>query len=187
MKIKIIIKKFFTKAKSCFLHLHVGKNSYIGKNVKFKNPKEYLIGARVSIRPNVEIFCDEISIGDDSDIGTRTRFDGKVEIQQSVLIGPDCYISSYDHNYKDISKSIKDAGIVDKGKIIIGNETWIGIHSVIVGGVSIGKHCVIGANSVVTQDIPDYSVVVGAPAKIISRYDFEKNMYIKLKESEKNE
>lgn len=48
-------------------------------------------------------------------------------------------------------------------------------------GVSIGKHCVIGANSVVTQDIPDYSVVVGAPAKIISRYDFEKNMYIKLK------
>ena len=52
---------------------------------------------------------------------------------------------------------------------MIGDDTWIGTNVVIAGTVEIGKHCVIGANSVVTHDIPDYSVAVGCPAKVIKK------------------
>ena len=55
----------------------------------------------------------------------------------------------------------------------IGDDTWIGTNVVIAGTVVIGKHCVIGANSVVTHDIPDYSVVAGAPCKVIKQYNTE--------------
>ena len=55
----------------------------------------------------------------------------------------------------------------------IGDGSWLGTHVVIAGNVKIGKHCVIGANSVVTKDIPDYCVAVGIPAKIIKKYNFD--------------
>ena len=60
--------------------------------------------------------------------------------------------------------------ILDKGPISIGENTWIG-ENVCVIGSSIGKHCVIGSNSVVLSNIPDYSVAVGSPAKVIKRYN----------------
>jgi len=62
---------------------------------------------------------------------------------------------------------------------MIGEGSWIGTKVSIIGSVRIGKHCVIGANSVVTKDIPDFSVAVGAPAKVIKRYDFERKEWIK--------
>ena len=62
--------------------------------------------------------------------------------------------------------------------VIIGDGTWLG-ENVCVIGAKIGKNCVIGANSVVTKDIPDYCVAVGVPAKIIKRYCFENNKWIK--------
>lgn len=61
-----------------------------------------------------------------------------------------------------------DQGIVQRGqKVSIGDGSYVGINSVIVGNVNIGKHCVIGANSVVTKDVPEYCVAVGSPAKVI--------------------
>ena len=70
--------------------------------------------------------------------------------------------------------------IHEKG-IEIGDDSWIGINSVIVGNVRIGKHCVIGANSVVNKNIPDYSIAVGSPAKVIKRYNFEKKEWEHIK------
>lgn len=64
--------------------------------------------------------------------------------------------------------------------ITIGKDTWIGAHVSIIGNVSIGKHCVIAANSVVVKDIPDYSVAAGVPAKVIKKYSFEKEEWIKV-------
>lgn len=66
----------------------------------------------------------------------------------------------------------RDQPVKQLNDVIIGDDTWIGEHAVIIGA-SIGKHCVIGSNSVVTHDIPDFSIAVGTPAKIIKRYDFE--------------
>ena len=70
-------------------------------------------------------------------------------------------------------------GVTQKRDVVIGNGSWIGEHVCIIGA-SIGRHCVIGANSVVTRDIPDYSVAVGSPAVIIKKYDFNLNKWIKV-------
>ncbi len=58
-------------------------------------------------------------------------------------------------------------------KVYIGDGSYIGINAVIIGNVKIGRHCVIGENSVVTKDVPDYTVVAGNPAKIIRQYNNE--------------
>jgi acetyltransferase-like isoleucine patch superfamily enzyme len=52
----------------------------------------------------------------------------------------------------------------------IGDGSWLGYGTVVLPGVTIGKHVVVGANSVVTHDIPNYSVAVGVPAKVIKRF-----------------
>lgn len=140
----------------------------------------------MSIRPDVDLFAgNKFEIGDNCDVGVRNRFDGEIIIEDSVLFGPDNYISSTDHCYTDINAPIIDQGAVLVSKnghseLRIGEGSWIGTHCAIIGCVHIGKHCVIGANTVVTRDIPDYSVVVGNPARIIKKYNFasEKWEYI---------
>ena len=62
---------------------------------------------------------------------------------------------------------------------IFGDGTWLGANVVVVGNVSISKQCVIGANSVVTKDIPDYCVATGLPAKVIKQNDFNQKIWIK--------
>lgn len=157
---------------------------YIGKHCNIKEGRNIHLGKDVSIRPFCDIFasCDGVKIGDNCDIGTRNRIAGKVIMESNVLTGPDVFICSYDHEYRDPSKAIieqKEYTPCRNGHncLIIGNGSWIGIHSVISGDVHIGKHCVIGANSVVTEDIPDYCVAVGAPAKVVKRYNFESKVW----------
>lgn len=124
-------------------------------------------------------------IGQGSDIGTRTRIDGKFHIGKNVLMGPDNYISLYDHSYEDIHVPIISQGVYKPNKnghddIRIGDGTWIGTHCAIIGDVHIGRNCVIGANSVVTHDVPDYCVAVGAPARIIKKYNVESGEWEKV-------
>lgn len=64
------------------------------------------------------------------------------------------------------------------GGIIIDSGSWIGANSIILPGVRIGKNSVIGANSIVSSDIPDYCVAVGIPAKVIKRFDIIKKEWI---------
>lgn len=64
--------------------------------------------------------------------------------------------------------------------VYIGFGTWLGTNVVIADARHIGHNCVIGANSVVTSDIPDYCVAVGIPAKVIKKYDFKKKSWIKV-------
>ena len=82
------------------------------------------------------------------------------------------------HFVGDINVPVIDQGIVQRGqKVSIGGGSYIGINAVIVGNVKIGNHCVIGANSVVTKDVPDYCVAVGSPAKILKRYNLETQLW----------
>ena len=104
-----------------------------------------------------------------------------VNIGSDVNIAPFVFISDHNHKFEDPDKPIKDQGICIKegGAVMIGEGSWIGTKVSIIGSVRIGKHCVIGANSVVTKDIPDYSVAVGSPARVIKFYDFEKGEWVK--------
>lgn len=102
-------------------------------------------------------------------------------IGQNVLTADKVYISDNLHNYDDISIPIIKQPIKQVSSVVIGNGSWLG-ENVCVIGAKIGENCVIGANSVVTKDIPDYSVAVGVPAKIIKRYCIEEKVWKKTDE-----
>ena len=147
------------------------------------------MGNGVQIRPECDLFAGSVfEIGNNCDIGTRNRIAGEVIIKNNVLFGPDNFVCSYDHSYMDIEKPIMFQGCYSPSKnghteLLIGEGTWIGTHCVIIGDVHIGKNCVIGANSVVTRDIPDYCVAVGAPAEIVKNYNFENNQWLTVEKN----
>ena len=96
----------------------------------------------------------------------------KIHIGKNVLTADKVYISDCIHTYNDINFPVMNQEVISLNEIKIGDHSWLGENVVIIGA-SVGKHCIIGSNSVVTNDIPDYSVAVGAPARVIKRYDFD--------------
>lgn len=103
-----------------------------------------------------------------------------IHIGKDVLIADKVYISDNIHSYEDVNTPIINQPILHKGDVNIGDNSWIG-ENVSIIGANIGKHCIIGANSVVIKDIPDFSVAVGSPAKVIKRYNSEKKIWEKVK------
>lgn len=102
----------------------------------------------------------------------------KIILEENVLTADKVYISDNQHGYSNIEVPIMFQPIVQKNEVRIGKGTWIGENACIIG-VTIGKNCVIGANSVVINNVPDYCVVVGSPARIVKRYNFQSNNWQK--------
>jgi lipopolysaccharide O-acetyltransferase len=95
----------------------------------------------------------------------------QVVIGEHVLLARNVYISDHAHAFEDIKTPIINQGIQGIAPVSIGRGTWLGQNVVVLPGVTIGEHCVIGANSVVNSSIPDYSVAVGAPARVVKKYN----------------
>ena len=96
---------------------------------------------------------------------------GGIEIGSNVMIGPHCIIQSQNHVFEDVTKPISLQGYV-RMPVTIEDDCWIGAQVIILPGVHIGRGSVVGAGSVVTKNIPPYSVAVGNPARVIrSRLD----------------
>ena len=96
----------------------------------------------------------------------------RYKIGDHLLTGNDVLISDNNHGViekKDLQISPQDRSLSSKGEIIIGNNVWIGDKACIIGKVTIGDGAIIGANSVVTKDVPAYSVVAGVPAKLLKQ------------------
>ena len=91
----------------------------------------------------------------------------QVVIEENVLIADRVYISDAEHKYKDTQIPIRLQGDYFKGAIRLMQGCWLGIGVVVLPGVTIGKHSVVSANSVVTRDVPDYAIAAGNPAKVI--------------------
>ncbi|MNR25572.1 Maltose O-acetyltransferase [compost metagenome] len=94
------------------------------------------------------------------------------------MLAQNIVVSGLNHGYEDPNvppSSQKET----KKLIVISDDVWIGANSVITAGVTIGKHVVVGAGSVVTKDIPDYCVAVGNPARIIKQYSFNEREWKK--------
>lgn len=159
-----------------------GQNVYIGKHCSLKGKRHITLEDSVTVRPYTQIWSGggTVRIGKGSEIGERCRISitNSLDIGEQVLLSPNVYITDCDHEYRNIDVSVINQGIVQRGqKVSIGGGSYIGINAVIVGNVKIGKHCVIGANSVVTKDVPDYCVAVGSPAKILKRYNLETQLW----------
>lgn len=120
----------------------------------------------------------DIIIGNNARIGIGSVVIGPVKLGNKVGLGQHVFISGFNHGYEDGTRDSNEQPLVKK-EVIIDDDSHIGANSVVVAGVHIGKRCQIGAGSVVTKDIPDYSVAVGNPARIIKKYDPISNKWIK--------
>ena len=121
----------------------------------------------------------DVLIGDAARIGSVSVVFGPVRMGDRAGLGQHVFISGFNHGYADGTRDSNEQELVRK-EVVIGRESHIGANSVVVAGVTIGERCQIGAGSVVTKDIPAYSVAVGNPARVIKRYDPEKQTWVKI-------
>jgi maltose O-acetyltransferase len=115
-------------------------------------------------------FGDNIEIGDYSGIGNNARLDtaGGIVIGKYVMISPDVVILTANHKHDDITIPIGMQG-AESCPVIIEDDVWIGTRAIILPGVRIGRSSIIGAGAVVAKDVPPYSIVVGNPARVVSK------------------
>jgi len=165
-----------------------GKRTIIYKPLRIFGPKYISIGKNVTINKNAYLFAlkvDDITpvlrIGDRTTIGHFSHIVSvkNINIGNDVLIADKVYIGDNSHNYMDTSMPISEQGVSFTGAVTIGDETWIGDNATIVS-CNIGKHCVIGANSFVNRDIPDYSVACGNPVRIVKQFNVQVNKWEKV-------
>jgi acetyltransferase-like isoleucine patch superfamily enzyme len=95
-----------------------------------------------------------------------------IEIGDHVMFANNCFVGDADHRYDDPEKPITWQGFVPRGPVRIGSNCWFGVNCVVTGGVTIGERSVVGANSVVTRDLPAGVIAAGAPAKVIREIEF---------------
>lgn len=112
----------------------------------------------------------EVIIGERTRIGLGNTIIGPVKIGNDIMFAQNITVSGLNHGYEDISTPIS-LQPTSTAPISIEDEVWIGANSVIVAGVTVGKHSVVAAGSVVTRDVPPYSIVAGNPAKLLKQYN----------------
>jgi acetyltransferase-like isoleucine patch superfamily enzyme len=159
-----------------------GKGVVVEPPFKYKNLQYIWVGDSVMIKHyswihaigNIEqITGPVITLKANCHIGMGVTIAAvrSVVLEENVLIARNVYISDHGHSFEDINTPIMDQGIRNISPVTVGKNSWIGQNACVMPGVTIGRHCVIGANSVVTRDLPDYSVAVGSPARVIKRYN----------------
>lgn len=140
------------------------------------------LGSRVLVGPyavlsagvspdHVPLHDPVISIGDRTVIGRGSGIVGheRIEIGDDVWTGHHVYVTDANHGYEDVSLPI-GLQFAAPRPVRIGSGSWLGHGTIVLGGATIGDHVVVGAGSVVTGTLPDYSVAVGNPARVIRRY-----------------
>lgn len=123
-------------------------------------------GKFVNIQPHA-IIARRCSIGDYSGVGRNCMIQGGVKIGKHVMMGPDVFIYTQNHNFRRTDISMDQQGWSDEKPVIIEDDVWIGSRVTILPGVIIGTGCIIGASAVVTKFIPPFCVVAGNPAKVV--------------------
>ena len=177
---KILTRTIYRwKAKSHFGKC--GKRTYCIKPIRIIGGKHINVGSDVSILNGLRIEAyvgskeakdPIIEIGNDTNIEQNVHITGghKVHIGEQCSLLSGCVITDINHPYENISIPASKQTIKST-PVSIGNQCFIGTHAVILPGVTLGKHVVVGANSVVTKSFPDNCVIAGIPAKIIKQYN----------------
>jgi acetyltransferase-like isoleucine patch superfamily enzyme len=129
--------------------------------------------AWLSVVTALEDVVPRLAIGDGSQFGRMTTIAciGEIEIGPRVLTGERVFIGDTYHGYEDVALPVIEQPASPPRKVTIGHGAFLGVGSIILGGVTIGEGAYVGAGAVVTRDVPARTVVVGNPARVIRRYD----------------
>ena len=159
-----------------------GPKASIAPPLRFANLSLVQLGERVTIHSDCWIHVvaaemadgapkiilrDRVCIGMGATISAVRR----IELGENVFTARNVYISDHGHEFRGVDVPIADQGIGGIAEVSIGADTWIGQNAVILPGSRIGCHCVIGANTVVRGHVPDFCVAVGAPARVVRRFN----------------
>lgn len=157
--------------------LRLGRNVLIGDRVVIYRDKN---GGPVELGDGVHLYGDtyiqtgsggSVQIGPGTHVQPRCQFSAylaPIQIGANVEIAPNCAFYPYDHGIAP-EKPIRDQPLQTKGPIIVGDDAWLGVGTIVLSGARIGKGAVIGAGSVVTGDIPDGAIAFGVPARVRGR------------------
>jgi len=156
-----------------------GKDSYIQFPSTIRNPQTITIGMNVFIREHRWLNVSNtrtddratLIIGNNTYIGRFTQINAlsDVIIESNVLIADRVFISDVDHSFEDVNTPIIFQKVRSKGPVKLKTGCWIGIGAVILPGVTIGENSIVGANAVVTHDVPPNTIVTGIPAKLLKK------------------
>ena len=161
----------FTTGTGCRIEAYNFQDSHNAKSIKNKNTPQLIIGNNVQINDYVHLSCAE-----------------SVIIEDNVLIASKVYVSDLNHgNYSSLKNPehscpdeiVKERKIFTK-PVKICQNAWLGENVAVLSGVTIGKNSIIGANSVVSKNIPENCIAVGNPAKVIKKYNFETKKWEKI-------
>ena len=103
-----------------------------------------------------------------------------ITIEDDVLFATNINLTDALHEFSNIDVPYKFQGLWQAAPIKVKRGSWIGQNVVITPGVTVGEMCIVGANSVVNHDIPDYSIAVGTPARVIKKWDPQSNDWVKV-------
>lgn len=146
-----------------------GKKGSLGSNVRFRGRSQIILGDKVAFRSGVLLGGNgKLKIGSGTAINEHTIIacTESVTIGANCMLAPRCYVLDVDHEFKNTEVPINSQGY-NHAAVSIGNDVWLSTGVVVTKGVTIGDGCIIAANSVVTKNIPAYSIAAGAPAKVI--------------------
>jgi maltose O-acetyltransferase len=126
------------------------------------------IGHEVTVLKGVNFGSGlNIEIGDYSSLNADCWISNDTIIGKDVMMGPEIIILSSSHNFERTDTPMREQGAPPRQPVYIGDDVWIGTRSIILPGVKVGDHAIVAAGSIVTKDVPEWSVVGGNPAKII--------------------
>jgi acetyltransferase-like isoleucine patch superfamily enzyme len=162
----------------------MGMPSYLGKPIFLKGSRNVFIGKKVRIFPHLRMETQDggkIIIKDDVVISQNVHITsaGNLKIGKSSLILANVFITNIDHDYQKINQHVVNQNII-VNETKIGDYCFIGMGAAIMAGTILGKQCIVGSNSVVKGTFPDYCVIVGAPAKIVKKYNLETQIWEKI-------
>ncbi len=140
-------------------YIHIGADTCIGPGVTLS----------AGMAPGQQCVTDPVvTIGDRCLIGSGSGIVGhlSIELGDDVWTGHNVYITDQNHGYEDLTRPISVQSQPEK-PVKIGSGSWLGHGAVVLPGATIGRHVVVGANSVVRGEVPDFCVVAGVPAKVV--------------------
>lgn len=200
MKYRSIIRRIiFRIRKQCFIRQYksfdvsssIGSNG-LGKGCKLSGLSNICIGKDCYFGEKTEltainihatqILSPSLRIGDHVRCigGCRITCAGSIVIKDNALIGPEVYITDHNHGMDPtVSDGYSQQPLIVEN-VIIGEGAWIGQRGCILPGVTIGDHSIIGANSVVTHSIPSYVIAVGAPARIVKKWNYDSKEWVNM-------